>query len=390
MDAIQKVLIAEDDSNLRDLLQLMFESDFELHFASAGDTAAEMLAENTYDFIILDIQLPVINGLDLCRDMQQQPADKKPGIMILSADTSENTVKRAYELGVDDYISKPFDITIFHERVNHFANQITHSKQHKSMDNAVQSVAETAMAQSAAYGAGMQLMADLNQCHFEQSMANAVLKYFQSDNIHAAIQFRKGNEIHTFDIDRPVCSHIEMQVFELLRGHGRIYHFGKRCIFNDRHVSILIKNMPQKGSILHDSVLDVVTKLVPAVDARFLALCDHKALVAAKNTLGSVMSELSGGLKAMEEDKKKMIETLELQISLSFHKLNMDEEQEQYFVNLIEKELVNRNNSERFNKLHEMISECISGLDEEIHESDYVPENDEQQDVGKDNDVELF
>lgn len=389
MEAKQKVLIAEDDSNLRDLLQLIFDNDFELSFANAGDQAAEMLAAQTFDFVIFDIQLPVITGLELCRSLQQMPSEQKPGVIILSADTSENTVKQAYELGVDDYISKPFDITIFHERVNHFANQLKHSQKHQSQGDSIQSLAETAMTQAASYGAAMQLMAALNQCHFEQSMANEVLKYFQKDDIHAAIQFRKGNEIFTFDIDRPVCSQIELQVFELLKDHGRIYHFGKRCIFNDRHVSILIKNMPQKGTMLYDSVLDVVAKLVPAIDARFLAICDHKALIEAKDTLGTVMQELATGLSAMEADKKKLIESLELQIGLSFHELSMDEAQEQYFVNLIEKELVQRNNSEHFDKLQSMIAECIQGIDQEIDESG-TPQEAAPQISTEDDDIELF
>jgi len=388
MQEKQRVLIAEDDSNLRDLLQLIFENDFELRFATTGDKAAELLEELTFDFVILDIQLPVITGLELCRGLQQLPPEQKPGVIILSADTSENTVKQAYELGVDDYISKPFDITIFSERVNHFAHQLRHSHKQQDQGDSIQSLAETAMTQAASYGAAMQLMAALNQCHFEQSMANEVLKYFQKDDIHAAIQFRKGNETFTYDVDRPVCSQIELQVFELLKDHGRIYHFGKRCIFNDRHASILIKNMPQKGTMLYDSVLDVVAKLVPAVDARFLAICDHKALLNAKDTLGTVMQELSTGLQAMEADKKKLFESLELQIGLSFHELSMDEAQEQYFVNLIEKELIQRNNSEHFDNLQGMIAECIQGIDQELNESQA------QQEAPKistdDDDIELF
>jgi len=244
------------------------------------------------------------------------------------------------------------------------------------------------MTQAAYYGSAMQLMTTLNQCTSEQSLAAEVLKYFQKDGIHAVIQLRKSDEIQTFDADGLVCNQIPLQVFELLKGHGRIYHFGKRCIFNDRHVSILIKNMPEKGGGLYDSILDGVAKLMPSIDARFLAICDHKALIQAKQTLGTVMQELSLGLNTMKADKKKLLESLELQISLSFHELSLDEAQEQYFVNLIEKELVQRNNLGHFDKLQAMIASCIQGINQEIEES--LPQEDSTPAVDTAAQIELF
>lgn len=256
---------------------------------------------------------------------------------------------------------------------------------HQSPVINLQSLAETAMAQAAYYGSAMQLMTALNQCTSEESMATEVIRYFQKDGINAVLQLRKTDEVKTFDNTGLVQNQIELQVFELLKERGRVYHFGKRCIFNDRHVSILIKNMPAKGNSLYDSLLDGVAKLVPCIDAKFLAICDHRALIEAKLTLGSVMQELSLGLDKMKADKKQLLESLELQIGLSFHELSLDEEQEQYFVNLIEKELVQRNNLGHFDKLQQMIRSCIKDIDQEIDESASPTEKSDSE-----ADIELF
>ena len=70
------------------------------------------------------LHLPGKSGIDICREINEMEVKDRPHIVILSADTNDAIVKEAYELGVGDYICKPFNVTAFQERMLRFSRDI--------------------------------------------------------------------------------------------------------------------------------------------------------------------------------------------------------------------------------------------------------------------------
>lgn len=384
-----EVLIADDDEHLRDLLNLMFQDSFDLQFAETAGQTLDLIKQNTFQFVILDIHLPDKTGLDVCRSVNELPKEKRPHIVILSADSDDAVVKEAYELGVGDYIVKPFNVTAFYERLIRFSQDIEKITALEEQDATIQSMTETVMKQAASYGNGLELISRLNTCHDAKSLCDAVLQNFLSQGFHFAVQVRTPDEVMSFDVDVSECSDIELQIFELLRNKGRIYNFGKRCIFNDEHVSILIKNMPHQGTQTYDSMVDVAAKLIPAINTRFISICEHNSLVKAKNSLSQALAMLSEGVNEMEMEKRQLMENIEMQIGLSFHQLDLDEQQESFFLNMIEREIRTREESGKLDRIQGVISNCVDSIKIMEHDEEEKPE---QQQPGGSNtdDVELF
>lgn len=384
-----EVLIADDDEHLRDLLNLMFQDSFDLQFAETAGQTLDLIKQNTFQFVILDIHLPDKTGLDVCRSVNELPKEKRPHIVILSADSDDAVVKEAYELGVGDYIVKPFNVTAFYERLIRFSQDIEKITALEEQDATIQSMTETVMKQAASYGNGLELISRLNTCHDAKSLCDAVLQNFLSQGFHCAVQVRTPDEVMSFDVDVSECSDIELQIFELLRNKGRIYNFGKRCIFNDEHVSILIKNMPHQGTQTYDSMVDVAAKLIPAINTRFISICEHNSLVKAKNSLSQALAMLSEGVNEMEMEKRQLMENIEMQIGLSFHQLDLDEQQESFFLNMIEREIRTREESGKLDRIQGVISNCVDSIKIMEHDEEEKPE---QQQPGGSNtdDVELF
>lgn len=337
----------------------------------------------------MDIHLPDKTGLDVCRSVNELPKEKRPHIVILSADSDDAVVKEAYELGVGDYIVKPFNVTAFYERLIRFSQDIEKITALEEQDATIQSMTETVMKQAASYGNGLELISRLNTCHDAKSLCDAVLQNFLSQGFHCAVQVRTPDEVMSFDVDVSECSDIELQIFELLRNKGRIYNFGKRCIFNDEHVSILIKNMPHQGTQTYDSMVDVAAKLIPAINTRFISICEHNSLVKAKNSLSQALAMLSEGVNEMEMEKRQLMENIEMQIGLSFHQLDLDEQQESFFLNMIEREIRTREESGKLDRIQGVISNCVDSIKIMEHDEEEKPE---QQQPGGSNtdDVELF
>jgi hypothetical protein len=240
------------------------------------------------------------------------------------------------------------------------------------------------MKQSASYGRALELVAKLNECDSVLDIMQTVAKNLLRQDLKIAIQLRSETETFSYDIDTEECSKIELQIFNVLKDHGRIYHFGRRSIFNDQYVSILIKNMPFEGTLEYDAILDVAAKLILAVNSRFISLREHQALLMTREKLKSAMDMLNQGIDNVEFERQDLMKRLEVQIGLSFHELDMNEEQEKFFVNLIATEIQAKENSNNLVTLKELIVNCVDSM--VIAASNSVPQKVEI----SDDDVELF
>jgi DNA-binding response OmpR family regulator len=113
---MHKVLIIEDDADIVELLSIhLNDLDCEIASVSEGRRALVLATEQPFDLIILDLMLPGLNGMEICRRIRQ--TDRHTAIMILSAKSEEIDKVLGLETGADDYLTKPFSIREFIARV---------------------------------------------------------------------------------------------------------------------------------------------------------------------------------------------------------------------------------------------------------------------------------
>ena len=102
-----KVMIVDDDSRIRDLLRIyLIKADFQVIEAEDGISALLLHQQNKPDIILLDIMMPVLDGLETCRQIRK--LDSTP-IILLTARTEEEDKLMAFGSGADDYVEKPFN-----------------------------------------------------------------------------------------------------------------------------------------------------------------------------------------------------------------------------------------------------------------------------------------
>lgn len=113
------VLIVEDEQRLADILKKQLEeSGFNADIANDGYAGKQLIEKNKYNIIILDINLPLINGYDLCREIRKMNSNI-PIIMLTAYGTPDNKLN-GFEVGADDYVVKPFDFRELLARINVF------------------------------------------------------------------------------------------------------------------------------------------------------------------------------------------------------------------------------------------------------------------------------
>jgi DNA-binding response OmpR family regulator len=102
----RKVLIVDDDKKTVELVRLYLEKDgYQVLAAYDGQQALELARHKLPDLLVLDLMLPKIDGLDLCRILR---AETKVPIILLTARTTEDDKLLGLDLGADDYVTKPF------------------------------------------------------------------------------------------------------------------------------------------------------------------------------------------------------------------------------------------------------------------------------------------
>jgi DNA-binding response OmpR family regulator len=117
----RKILLVDDNSEVRNLLRLTFSfGDYEMREASNGADALSAITEWRPDIVLLDIMMPgERNGLDVCREVKQNPDIKHTFIIILTACGQEQDMHRGADAGADVYLVKPFSPQALSDLVAH-------------------------------------------------------------------------------------------------------------------------------------------------------------------------------------------------------------------------------------------------------------------------------
>jgi DNA-binding response OmpR family regulator len=114
-DRPPRILLADDEQSIQTLLSYPLQKDgFDVVRASDGREALERFDEQTFDLVVLDVMMPRLDGLEVCRRLREKSSVP---IIMLTAKTEEIDKVLGLELGADDYITKPFSMREFRSRV---------------------------------------------------------------------------------------------------------------------------------------------------------------------------------------------------------------------------------------------------------------------------------
>ena len=119
MNRVPRVLVIEDEQDIAALIKHALErsGDAQVDVVGSGDTALRAVADTAPDLVILDINLPVVSGTEVCRVMRARPDTANTPIIMLTARTSEADRVAGLDLGADDYVTKPFSLRELSARV---------------------------------------------------------------------------------------------------------------------------------------------------------------------------------------------------------------------------------------------------------------------------------
>ena len=128
MDKRQTILIVDDSKFNRDILKEILGETYNYLEAENGNQAIQIIGENIgIDLMLLDINMPQMNGFEVLKIMKRSQCIEETPVIMISSEESVDTMREAYEMGITDYITRPFDSVIVKKRVQNtlslYANQ---------------------------------------------------------------------------------------------------------------------------------------------------------------------------------------------------------------------------------------------------------------------------
>ena len=107
--SLPRVLVVEDDADIADLIRRYLQkAGFDVHVRLSGRDALRAIAENPPDLLVLDVMLPEVSGLDICRAVRSDEKTALTPIIMVTARAEESERIAGLDLGADDYLAKPF------------------------------------------------------------------------------------------------------------------------------------------------------------------------------------------------------------------------------------------------------------------------------------------
>jgi two-component system alkaline phosphatase synthesis response regulator PhoP len=114
---LKKVLIVDDEPSIREVYQEVLGPFYEVHTADNGNTALELCQKIAPDIIVSDFDMPEMNGINFCRAIRSDKRFTQVPFLILSSHTTETLRTESFNIGADDYISKPVSLPELRARI---------------------------------------------------------------------------------------------------------------------------------------------------------------------------------------------------------------------------------------------------------------------------------
>lgn len=124
---MKRILLVEDDLFLSNGLRFDLEAEnYNVNIAYSAKQAMDLIRQKDYDLLVLDVNLPDQNGFELCRELK---LEKDIPVIFLTARDLEKDQMQGFDLGADDYITKPFNMQLFRKRVSAVLKRASRDKQ---------------------------------------------------------------------------------------------------------------------------------------------------------------------------------------------------------------------------------------------------------------------
>lgn len=335
-----KVVVLDNEAHSISLLGHILSHLDVAGFSTVEDYLAS--ADKDSDCIVLDGSGMNSSDDELFRLLREHSDTTGIPVIYVGDNLSIDTRLAIYEAGVDDYVSKPFDVADLQAKVSRSLHQRRYERE--LLDNAenAKQAAFEAMTHSAEQGEIVRFMEQISMCQKLDELAQALLNLLSRFGLNAVFScWLEGDEWPHYYSHSGVASPLEQDLMQSGHGGGRIMEFGRRMLVNYPRTALLIKNVPYEEEARFGRIKDHLAVVLSAADARVSSLNMEERL-RQKDRLLDVVSDVKQALLDVQKRQDEMKvhaanerDDVKLELREELLTLGLHEEQEERMLSLV-------------------------------------------------------
>jgi len=346
------ILVVDDEIMNLNIVQDLLEDDFDVHCINNGQQCLDYLQDcvskdvhlqsekKLPDIIILDVMMPVLDGLETCRQIRSIASFRDIPVIFVSALSSPKEKINGYKAGGDDYLTKPFEGAELQAKINRILKAKLEMKAEVEAKNYATKTAMTSMVSASETGyliSFMQRMLTVRDIDaLQQVLADIIKKY----GLNACIMLDHLKEPCFFSSDGNLRTIEEDVLLEAKEG-GKIIEFSGRAVFNSMHSGILIRKMPEDEE-KSGRYKDHLAVLSDSLESKLIDFINEEKKVRhyldLTKTIKSITSELELVNRSKQQQRTEnstILSDLVQNIEQSFLNLGLEGSQEDTLLDLV-------------------------------------------------------
>ncbi len=328
------VMLVDDDPVLLELISANLDEKYNVIGVTSSAECLEKAIETVPDALLLDVNMPEINGYELCQKLRAKSKMRDVPVLFLSARTDLESKLSGYDAGGDDYLTKPIDMQEIEAKLN---ASIALRKKHKNTVKKTKDMAKAVMNSSAEYGVILAYCERSFQSENNETLAS--LKEFQ---LNACVRLHTPSESFAASTDNKDCTSMELDLLKAIPFGNRVTRHGRRIAFNYQYVSLLVKNMPEdeeKSGRYCDHIAMMLNAAVSKVESNYRIQNNERIVISKINDALAGMSncvrEIAQDYDNCEKQITNSIGALISELNVLFTQLELTFEQENTILSLV-------------------------------------------------------
>ncbi len=286
----------------------LLQDEYSLDTAQSGENCLQIVEESRPDLVLLDVNMPRMDGLETCRRLKSSSDTADIPIIFVSALASRTELMAGYEAGADDYLTKPLNEEVLSRKINLVLASQSRKQELKTIsDQAVEDLIDNLSSTEQL----KMVVKFLSRCQANRDLSELTANLFDCLRIldlECSLLIAENTETHVYfsdEIDRPM----ERQILESLRDQDRVVKFGTRLAINSDNASLLVRNLPIDTDSAKE-LCDNLLILFEGLDARINDLTARQKLLQRYQLLTTVLIAARDNLAAVSDSNSNQKTTV--------------------------------------------------------------------------------
>ena len=371
MDKKALILCVDDEPINLIIMEELLRDNYALNTVKSGEGCLEQVGLQKPDLILLDVNMPKMDGLETCGRLKADTDTADIPIIFVSALASHEELMAGYEAGGDDYITKPFSEEILQKKVQIvLASQQRKRELEQISDRAVEALKDN-LTNTEMLGMVVQFLHRCQRIDDVDELVNNVFDCLREFELESSllIQAEPENRVWFSDgIDRPM----ENQILESLRGQDRVLSFGTRLAINSDHVTLLVRKLPSDQEQIENLRQQLVI-MIEGLDTRLHAMQAEILFDSRRELLAQVLESTRDKLGEIDEKhKRQTLVASEIatkmgnELERSMQQLDLTEQQQKALLRIVDSSVSKIKSVDdedcKLEQLFDVIIDDLSGL----------------------------